>query len=146
MKIYIFVFSLYKTSNYLGLNSQDHGINLIFIYLQVLSLAGDALCIAATALRLATLPKTSSIKEDTNEKYYNTTPRLSPKAATTESCALHSFLPEISLAEVACHDHSSDCWIVVYDLVYDVTKFLQEVRQYIIKIAISSLSEFVIFF
>ncbi|XP_055836433.1 uncharacterized protein LOC129905084 [Episyrphus balteatus] len=33
-------------------------------------------------------------------------------------------LPEINLQEVANHDHIHDCWIVLYDRVYDVTKFL----------------------
>uniref|UniRef100_A0A1L8DYZ1 Putative fatty acid desaturase 2 n=1 Tax=Nyssomyia neivai TaxID=330878 RepID=A0A1L8DYZ1_9DIPT len=34
-------------------------------------------------------------------------------------------LPEISLEEVANHDSSTDCWIVIYDRIYDVTKFLK---------------------
>ncbi|XP_055710701.1 uncharacterized protein LOC129806260 [Phlebotomus papatasi] len=34
-------------------------------------------------------------------------------------------LPEISLEEVANHDSASDCWIVIYDRIYDVTKFLK---------------------
>lgn len=33
-------------------------------------------------------------------------------------------LPEITLNEVADHDQINDCWIVLYDRVYDVTKFL----------------------
>lgn len=35
--------------------------------------------------------------------------------------------PIISLKEVAEHDSYDDCWIVLYDRVYDVTKFLNEV-------------------
>ncbi|XP_055917993.1 uncharacterized protein LOC129950174 [Eupeodes corollae] len=35
-----------------------------------------------------------------------------------------SELPEISLQEVSNHDDINDCWIVLYDRVYDVTKFL----------------------
>ncbi|XP_055684126.1 uncharacterized protein LOC129790586 [Lutzomyia longipalpis] len=34
-------------------------------------------------------------------------------------------LPEISLEEVANHDSATDCWIVIYDRIYDVTKFLK---------------------
>ena len=33
-------------------------------------------------------------------------------------------LPEFSLSEVAEHNNSNDCWIVIYDKVYDITKFL----------------------
>lgn len=33
-------------------------------------------------------------------------------------------LPEITLEEVSFHDQINDCWIVLYDRVYDVTKFL----------------------
>lgn len=31
----------------------------------------------------------------------------------------------ITLEEVAFHDSSSSCWIVIYDRVYDVTDFLK---------------------
>lgn len=34
----------------------------------------------------------------------------------------------ISLKEVADHDSYDDCWIVLYDRVYDVTNFLHEVN------------------
>lgn len=33
----------------------------------------------------------------------------------------------ITLEEVSWHDTPSDCWIVIYDRVYDVTDFLDEV-------------------
>lgn len=33
---------------------------------------------------------------------------------------------EISLQEVSWHDTAKDCWIVIYDRVYDVTSFLEE--------------------
>lgn len=36
----------------------------------------------------------------------------------------------IDLNEVAEHTTEYDCWIVLYDRVYDVTKFLYEVRLY----------------
>ncbi|KAH8323478.1 hypothetical protein KR067_011532 [Drosophila pandora] len=35
-------------------------------------------------------------------------------------------LPEITLEEVAQHDSFDDCWVVIYDRVYDVTHFLRE--------------------
>lgn len=33
----------------------------------------------------------------------------------------------ILLKEVSVHDHAKDCWIIIYDRVYDVTDFLDEV-------------------
>lgn len=35
-------------------------------------------------------------------------------------------VPEITLEEVAHHDSFDDCWIVIYDRVYDVTQFLRD--------------------
>lgn len=35
----------------------------------------------------------------------------------------------ITLKEVAEHDSYGDCWIILYDRVYDVTKFLNEVNK-----------------
>jgi len=67
----------------------------------VFSLAGDAFCLAATALGLTVLPKEKKPE-----------------------------LPEVSLKEVAFHDSGQDCWIVVYDLVYDVTSFLDLVSKH----------------
>lgn len=33
----------------------------------------------------------------------------------------------ITLAEVSQHDTPKDCWVVIYDRVYDITDFLDEV-------------------
>lgn len=33
----------------------------------------------------------------------------------------------VTLAEVAYHDSPRDCWVVIYDRVYDITNFLHEV-------------------
>ncbi|XP_045471188.1 probable cytochrome b5 2 [Harmonia axyridis] len=33
---------------------------------------------------------------------------------------------EITLEEVLCHDTRKDCWVVIYDRVYDITEFLDE--------------------
>lgn len=41
----------------------------------------------------------------------------------------------IDLAEVANHDTSDDCWIVLFDRVYDVTEFLYKVSFPIWKVA-----------
>ena len=39
-------------------------------------------------------------------------------------------LQQYTLAQVAEHCHFNDCWLVVYDKVYDVTHFLREVSCY----------------
>lgn len=39
-------------------------------------------------------------------------------------------LPEITLSEVAFHDSIDDCWVVIYDRVYNVTDFLRMVNIY----------------
>lgn len=36
--------------------------------------------------------------------------------------------PIITLKDVAEHDTQNDCWIILYDRVYDVTSFLYEVN------------------
>lgn len=70
----------------------------------LLEISTDALCLAvSTALRLAA-----------------PTAAQEPAKPTAE-------LPEISLDQVSWHDNFNDCWIVIYDRVYDVTPFLDEV-------------------
>lgn len=41
---------------------------------------------------------------------------------------------EISLEEMSKHCSYDDCWIVIYDKVYDITKFISSVSSYIIGI------------
>lgn len=36
----------------------------------------------------------------------------------------------ITLAEVGSHDTPDDCWVVIYDRVYDISTFLDEVSSY----------------
>ncbi|KAH7636337.1 cytochrome b5-like protein [Dermatophagoides farinae] len=38
----------------------------------------------------------------------------------------YSNLPEYTLAQVSEHWQTNDCWVVVEDLVYDITEFLDE--------------------
>uniref|UniRef100_A0A182TXQ9 Cytochrome b5 heme-binding domain-containing protein n=1 Tax=Anopheles melas TaxID=34690 RepID=A0A182TXQ9_9DIPT len=49
------------------------------------------------------------------------------KAPGTDSNNNHQqrLRPVISLSEVAYHDCYDDCWIVLYDRVYDITNFLR---------------------
>lgn len=76
-----------------GSESQPIAVPRTTAAANLLSLAGDALCLAVTALRLRDQP---------------------PQP------------PQVSLAEVACHDCRDDCWIIVYDRVYDITDFLSK--------------------
>ncbi|XP_067623209.1 uncharacterized protein [Eurosta solidaginis] len=59
-----------------------------------------------------------SIVDPTIPPLYKTFPQEPTNGVLT------SGLPEIALSEVAQHDHYNDCWIVIYDRVYDVTKFM----------------------
>lgn len=40
----------------------------------------------------------------------------------------------ITMEQVSRHDDPNDCWIIVYDKVYDVTTFLDEVRIFFMNI------------
>nr|CAD7451830.1 unnamed protein product [Timema tahoe] len=66
----------------------------------LLSLAGDALCMAVTALRLSEAPSPPPVAESTDKI--------------------------VTLDQVAWHDNSTDCWVVLYDRVYDITNFLYQ--------------------
>lgn len=44
-----------------------------------------------------------------------------------QSTKIINELQVISLDEVSYHDHKSDCWIIIYDRVYDITNFLRMV-------------------
>ena len=39
----------------------------------------------------------------------------------------------ITLSEVSEHDHRNDAWIIIYDKVYDITTFMDEVINEIVK-------------
>lgn len=44
----------------------------------------------------------------------------------TQEIDLETKLPIYTLNEVSYHDMYDDCWIILYDRVYDITRFLQE--------------------
>jgi cytochrome b involved in lipid metabolism len=43
------------------------------------------------------------------------------------SCEIDNKLKQITLCEVLEHDSLDDCWIIIYDRVYDITNFLSSV-------------------
>uniref|UniRef100_T1J559 cytochrome-b5 reductase n=1 Tax=Strigamia maritima TaxID=126957 RepID=T1J559_STRMM len=53
--------------------------------------------------------------------FFSSLSRVSPAMSTEESC-----LKQYSLKEVSDHDSRKSVWIVIHDLVYDVTPFLDE--------------------
>lgn len=65
------------------------------------------------ALRTLRLKKSTSISQKDSETVLN-----------AEKCR-----PIYSLSEVANHDNNKDCWIVLYDRVYNVTSFLNQVTR-----------------
>ncbi|XP_062141974.1 uncharacterized protein LOC133850033 [Drosophila sulfurigaster albostrigata] len=70
------------------------------------------------SLRIGPLSSTS--KSNPNDVLI--IPKVEKMKSKTELIAV----PEITLEEVAQHDSFDDCWIVIYDRVYDVTQFLRE--------------------
>ena len=49
------------------------------------------------------------------------------KKADEDEIQIDNCLPIISLKEVSDHEDPSDCWIIIYDRVYNITKFLSKV-------------------
>lgn len=54
----------------------------------------------------------------------------SSSPATARESENDAKLKHISLDEVLYHDSSDDCWIIIYDRVYDVTDFLRQVSDF----------------
>lgn len=52
---------------------------------------------------------------------------FSPASSAGRESEIDKKLKHISLDEVSDHDSYDDCWIIIYDRVYDVTPFLQQV-------------------
>ncbi|XP_034474363.1 cytochrome b5 [Drosophila innubila] len=65
-------------------------------------------------------PLSSSNKSSSNDVL------IMPKVEKNKSKVELLSVAEITLEEVAHHDSFDDCWIVIYDRVYDVTEFLRE--------------------
>ena len=54
------------------------------------------------------------------------TASVGQKALCLAVSALRLSEPVVPLDTVAWHDSSDDCWIVLYDRVYDITQFLRD--------------------
>lgn len=55
----------------------------------------------------------------------------SSSAATGHESETDKKLKHISLDEVSDHDSFNDCWIIIYDRVYDITDFLDHVSWFV---------------
>jgi cytochrome b involved in lipid metabolism len=64
----------------------------------------------------------SNVSTTTNSWLYSTWEEKTPTSSLTWKNS-----QQYTLSEVSEHCHLNDCWIVVYDRVYDVTDFLYEV-------------------
>lgn len=82
-------------------------------------MASSALTNLLQSLRIG--PLSSSSKSNPSDII------IKPKAESKNKTKVERIsVPEITLEEVAQHDSFDDCWIVIYDRVYDVTQFLRE--------------------
>lgn len=81
------------------------------------STENESLQIALSSLRMGAV---ANLQKITNDLVFSS-------VVLTGAADSNLLLPEISLLEVAKHDVASDCWIIIYDRVYDVTRFLQVV-------------------
>ena len=91
-----------------------------YLNLQILSLAGDTIKLVASILHQR-FAITDTGREIKREEVTETAPVITPSLNW-------SSLPEYSLDQVSWHSYSDDCWIVIRDKVYDVTKFIHQVH------------------
>ena len=56
---------------------------------------------------------------------------FTPSLSTGKESDIDKKLNQISLAEVEIHDSFNDCWVVIYDRVYDISEFLMHVSKYL---------------
>lgn len=52
---------------------------------------------------------------------------FSPTSSPGKESEIDKKLKHISLKEVLDHDMYDDCWVIIYDRVYDITQFLHSV-------------------
>jgi cytochrome b involved in lipid metabolism len=81
------------------------------------------------ALAILTAEKLES-GETNNEStsFFTNTIRTLFKKQETE-IEYNNSLKQFSLEEVKNHDSWNDCWVIIYDRVYDITQFLHQVSR-----------------
>jgi hypothetical protein len=81
------------------------------------------------ALAILTAEKLESV-ESNNEStsFFTNTIRTLFKKQETE-IEYNNSLKQFSLEEVKNHDSWNDCWVIIYDRIYDITQFLHQVSR-----------------
>jgi len=88
----------------------------------MISLVGNKVCEALSVSRKPTQIPTASPQD--KRKLHKTNGQL---VGVTQKNDSNDDLPQYTLEDVSNHDMPHDCWVILYDKVYDVTSFLQEV-------------------
>lgn len=83
-------------------------------------LESESLQLSIASLRMGAVSKLQKLTTD-----------LVISQVTVNHNEFQEILPEISLMEVSTHDCISDCWVVIYDRVYNVTKFMESVSRHL---------------
>jgi cytochrome b involved in lipid metabolism len=88
---------------------------------QVLSLMGSQIRdVIASTISSTPEPQTNNTKSNsTKDRRWHRRPGATAESAKDD-------LPIFTLDEVSYHDTPNDCWMIIYDRVYDVTSFLSE--------------------
>lgn len=71
-----------------------------------------------------------NIEEPRNSVVNSFENMLIDDSSSHESAKLDTIAKCFSLSEVANHGDASDCWIIIYDRVYRITDFLDQVRHF----------------
>ena len=105
--------------------------NVLVVFLarrQIFSLASSTLKLAASALHFQQQQKQQQQQQQQQKQQQQQQQKQQQQKCETEcesKSASSAPLTEYSLKEVLWHDSPDDCWIVIYDKVYDVTRFLE---------------------
>lgn len=91
------------------------------------------------ALVVLTTEKIESAESSTNEtaNFFTSTIRSLFKKQECE-IEYNNSLKQISLEEVRHHDSWDDCWVIIYDRVYDITQFLHQVSRHSCSFSLSA--------
>ena len=95
--------------------------------IQVLSIVGNRVRdVLSTALSNVTEPSQTVDNKSSSLLGANVERRPSRKSASGIEVSDED-LPIYSLKEISFHDMPEDCWMTIYDRVYDLTSFISEV-------------------
>ncbi|CAG0918719.1 unnamed protein product [Notodromas monacha] len=93
---------------------------------QIFSLAFNSLKAAAETIGLNHQPNNNNVVGNTNNTDSFCPVISSAQVPRPTDCTPIEDLPVISMDTVAEHYHDDDCWVILYDLIYDITDFIRE--------------------